>query len=166
MKNSSSQSKTCIYINKHLKFNQWIVKTAESDICLIKILTCNADDKTQALKLLNVYNSCSLFTTFIEKSSINSHLNELFKNDCEQLIIKDFNLHHSHWKKRRCFTRHTIIDTLLNIITNIRLKLLLKSDIITCKAHNQFMMIDLIKTITTRAKQIFEKSNTIKTEWI
>ncbi len=37
-----------------------------------------------------------------------------------------------------------MIDTLLNIITNIRLKLLLKSDTITCEAHNQFTMIDLV----------------------
>ncbi len=37
-----------------------------------------------------------------------------------------------------------MIDTLLNIITNARLKLLLKSDTITCEAHNQFTMIDLV----------------------
>ncbi len=37
-----------------------------------------------------------------------------------------------------------MINTLLNIITNIRLKLLLKSNTITCEAHNQFMMIDLV----------------------
>jgi len=60
------------------------------------------------------------------------------------LIIKDFNLHHSHWERWRCFTHHMMIDTLLNIITNARLKLLLKSDTITCEAHNQFTMIDLV----------------------
>ncbi len=49
VKNTSSQSKTCIYVNKHLQFNQWIVKTAESNICSIRILTCNTDDKTQML---------------------------------------------------------------------------------------------------------------------
>ncbi len=144
VKNSSFQSRTCIYINKHLRFDQWIVETAESDICSIRILTHNTDDKTQTLRLLNIYNSCSLFTTFTEKSSIIFHLNELLKNDCEQLIIEDFNLHHSHWERWRCFTRHTMIDTLLNIITNARLKLLLKSNIITCEAHNQFTTIDLI----------------------
>ncbi len=37
-----------------------------------------------------------------------------------------------------------MIDTLLNVITNARLKLLLKSDTITREAHNQFMMIDLV----------------------
>ncbi len=37
MKDSSSQAKTCIYVNKHLKFNQWMMKTIESNICLIKI---------------------------------------------------------------------------------------------------------------------------------
>ena len=71
-------------------------------------------------------------------------MNKLLKNDCKQLIIKDFNLHHSHWKERRCFTRHMMTDTLLNVITNARLKLLLKSNIITREAHNQFTMIDLV----------------------
>ncbi len=144
VKNSSSQLRTCIYVNKCLRLNQWIVETAESDICLIRILTCNTDDKTQTLKLLNVYNSCSLFTTFTEKSLIISRLNELLKNDCKQLIVKDFNLHHSHWEKWRCFTRHMMTDTLLNVITNARLKLLLKSDTITREAYNQFTTIDLV----------------------
>ncbi len=98
----------------------------------------------QMLRLLNVYNSCSLSTTFTKKSSIIFRLNELLKNDCEQLIIENFNLHHSHWKKWKCFTHHTMIDILLNIIINARLKLLLKLNIITCEAHNQFTMIDLV----------------------
>jgi len=96
------------------------------------------------LKLLNIYNSCSLFTTFTKRFSIISHLNELLKNDCKQLIIKDFNLHHSHWERWRCFTHHMMIDTLLNIITNARLKLLLKSNIVTYETHNQFTTIDLV----------------------
>ena len=98
----------------------------------------------QTLRLLNVYNSCSLFTTFTKESLIIFCLNELFKNDCKQLIIKDFNLHHLYWEKWRCFTCHMMIDTLLNIITNARLKLLLKLNIITHEAHNQFTMIDLV----------------------
>ncbi len=144
VKNSSSQSRTCIYINKCLRLNQWIVETAKSDICSIRILTRNTDNETQTLRLLNVYNSCSLFTTFTEKSSIISRLNKLLKNDCKQLIIEDFNLHHSHWERRRCFTRYMMTDILLNVITNARLKLLLKSDTITCEAYNQFTTIDLV----------------------
>ena len=35
-------------------------------------------------------------------------------------------------------------DTLLNVITNARLRLLLKSDTITRKIYNQFMMINLV----------------------
>ncbi len=98
----------------------------------------------QTLRLLNVYNSSSLFITFTEKFSTISRLNKLFKNDCKQLVIKDFNLHHLHWEKRRCFTQHMMIDTLLNVITNTRLRLLLKSDTITRKTYNQFTMIDLV----------------------
>ncbi len=96
VKNTSSQSRTCIYVNKCLRFDQWMIETIESNICLIRILTYNIDDKIQTLQLINIYNSCSLFFTFIKKSSIISHLSKLLKDDCKQLIMKDFNLHHSH----------------------------------------------------------------------
>ncbi len=121
-----------------------MIKTVELDICLIRIVTHNTDDKTQTLQLINVYNSCSLFSTSTERSSIISRLSELLKDDCKQLIMKNFNLHHSHWKKRKCFTQHAAVDSLLDIVTNIKLKLLLKSDIITCKTYNQFTTIDLV----------------------
>ncbi len=60
-----------------------MIETAESDICSIRILTHNTDDEMQTLQLINVYNSCSLFSTFTEKSSIISCLSKLFKDDCE-----------------------------------------------------------------------------------
>ncbi len=144
VKNTSSQSRTCIYVNKHLRLDQWMIETAESDICLIRIVTYNTDDEMQMLQLINVYNLCSLFSTSTEKSSIISRLSELLKDNCAQLIMRNFNLHHSHWEKRRCFTQYTAVNSLLNIVTNAKLKLLLKSDIITCKTHNQFTIIDLV----------------------
>ncbi len=144
VKNTSLQSRTCIYVNKCLRLNQWMIETVKLNICLIRILTCNTDDKIQTLQLINIYNSCLLFSTFTEKSSIIFRLSKLLKDDCKQLIMKYFNLHHSHWKEWRCFTQYTVINSLLNIITNIKLKLLLKSNIITCKIHNQFTTIDLV----------------------
>ncbi len=95
------------------------------------------------LWLINVYNSCLLFIIFTEESFIISHLNELIKNDYEQLIVEDFNLHHLHWRDRRCFTHHTTTDALLNIVTNARLKLLLELNIITKETHNQLTTINL-----------------------
>ncbi len=121
-----------------------MIEIVESDICLIRILTHNTDNEMQTLQLINIYNSCSLFFTSTEKSSIIFRLSELLKDNCKQLIMKDFNLHHSHWEKWKCFTQHAVINNLLNIITNAKLKLLLKSDIITCKTHNQFTTIDLV----------------------
>ncbi len=144
VKNTSSQSRTCIYVNKCLRLDQWMIETVESDICLIRILTYNTDNETQTLQLINIYNSCSLFFTFIKRSSIISYLSKLLKDNCKQLIVRDFNLHHFHWKRWRCFTQHAAIDSLLDIITNTKLKLLLKSNTITCKTHNQFTTIDLI----------------------
>ncbi len=58
--------------------------------------------------------------------------------------MRDFNLHHFHWEKWRCFTQHAAINSLLDIITNVKLKLLLKLNIITCKTYNQFTIIDLV----------------------
>ncbi len=144
VKNTSSQSRTCIYVNKYLRLDQWMIETVELDICLIRILTHNIDDETQTLQLINIYNSCSLFFTSIKRSLIISHLSELLKNDCKQLIVKDFNLHHSHWEKWRCFTQHAAINSLLDIITNVKLKLLLKLNTVTRKTYNQFTTIDLV----------------------
>ena len=144
VKNTSSQLRTCIYVNKCLRLNQWVIETVESNICLIRILTCNIDNEMQTLQLINIYNLCSLFFTFTEKSSIIFRLSKLLKDNCKQLIIRDFNLHHFHWKEWRCFIQHAAINSLLDIITNTKLKLLLKSDIITCKTHNQFTTINLV----------------------
>jgi len=143
VRNSSSQARTCIYINKYLKLNQWIMKIIESNICLIKLQTSNSKDEIQTLQLINVYNSCSLSIIFTEESSTISRLNELIKDDCEQLIIEDFNLHHLYWEGRRCFTYHTATDALLDIVMNVRLKLLLESDTITKETHNQLTTINL-----------------------
>jgi len=115
----------------------------ESNICSIKLQTSNSKGKIQTLQLINVYNSCSLSIIFTEESSTISRLNELIKDDCEQLVVEDFNLHHSHWEGRRCFTHHTATNALLDIITNARLELLLESGTITRKTHNQLTTINL-----------------------
>ncbi len=119
------------------------MKIIELNICLIKLQTSNSKDEIQMLRLINIYNSCSLSIIFTEESFTISRLNKLIKDDCKQLIIEDFNLHHSYWEGRRCFTCHIATDALLDIITNMRLKLLLESDIITKETHNQLTTIDL-----------------------
>ena len=119
------------------------MKIIESNICSIKLQTSNSKDEIRTLWLINIYNSCLLSIIFTEESSTISRLNKLIKDDCEQLIVEDFNLHHSHWEGRRCFTHHTATDALLDIITNARLKLLLESGIITKETHNQLTTIDL-----------------------
>ncbi len=115
----------------------------ESNICSIKLQTSNSKGKIQTLRLINVYNSCSLSIIFTEESSTISRLNELIKDDCEQLVVEDFNLHHSYWEGRRCFTHHTAMNALLDIITNARLELLLESGTITRKIRNQLTTINL-----------------------
>ncbi len=72
------------------------MKIIESNICSIKLQTSNSKDEIQTLRLINIYNSCSLSIIFTEESSTISRLNKLIKDDCEQLIVEDFNLHHSH----------------------------------------------------------------------
>ncbi len=144
VRDSSFQVRTCIYVNKHLKFDQWAIKIIESNICSIKLQTSNLKDKIQMLQLINIYNSCSLFIIFTEESFTISRLNELIKDDCEQLIVEDFNLHHLHWEGRKCFIHHIAMNALLNIIMNARLKLLLESDTITRKTHNQLTTINLV----------------------
>ncbi len=144
VRDSSFQARTYIYVNKCLKLNQWAMKIIESNICLIKLQTSNLKGKIQTLRLINIYNSCSLSIIFTEESSTISRLNKLIKDDCKQLIVEDFNLHHSHWEDRRCFTHHTAMNALLNIVMNARLELLLESGTITKEIHNQLTTINLV----------------------
>ncbi len=120
------------------------MKIIKLNIYSIKLQTSNLKDKIQMLWLINIYNLCSLSIIFIEESFTISRLNKLIKDDCEQLIVEDFNLHHSHWEDRRCFTHHTVTDALLDIIINVRLKLLLELNIITKETHNQLTTINLV----------------------
>ena len=143
VKDSSLQARTFIYVNKHLKFDQWMMKIIELNICSIKLQTSNLKSEMQTLQLINIYNSCSLSIIFTEESSTISQLNELIKDDCKQLIVEDFNLHHSHWRDRKCFIHHAVTDALLDIIINARLKLLLKLNTVTKEIHNQLTTIDL-----------------------
>ncbi len=119
------------------------MKIIELNICSIKLQTSNLKDEIQTLRLINVYNSCSLSIIFTEESFTISHLNKLIKDDCKQLIVEDFNLHHSHWKDRRCFTHHTMTNALLDIVMNVRLKLLLELNTITKETYNQLTTINL-----------------------
>jgi len=96
-----------------------------------------------ACNVCNIFPVGPLSTTSTEGPSTIPRLNELIKDDCEQLIMGDFNLHHPHWGGRRCLTRHTAADSLLNVVTNARLELLLEPGTITREAHNQFTTIDL-----------------------
>ncbi len=119
------------------------MKIIELNICSIKLQTSNLKDEIQTLRLINVYNLCSLSIIFTEESFTISHLNKLIKDDCKQLIVEDFNLHHSHWKDRRCFTHHTMTNALLDIVMNVRLKLLLELNTITKETYNQLTTINL-----------------------
>ena len=70
---------------------------------------------------------------------------EIFNHFSFEWIIQEWLQTTDHRReKQRCFTHHMMINTLLNIIINTRLKLLLKLNIITYEAYNQFTMIDLI----------------------
>ncbi len=39
VENTLSQSRICIYVNKQLKLDQWVIEMIKSNICLIRLLT-------------------------------------------------------------------------------------------------------------------------------
>ena len=120
------------------------MKVIELNICSIKLIIHSLNNKQLMLHLMNIYNLNLISIILIKNSLIISLLNKLIENDCEQSIIKDFNLHHSHWESRKYFIHYMIMNSLLNVIMNVKLKLLLKLNIITCEAYNQHTMKNLI----------------------
>ncbi len=72
------------------------MKVIELNICSIKLIIHSLNNKQLMLHLMNIYNLNLISIILIKNSLIISLLNKLIENDCEQSIIKDFNLHHSH----------------------------------------------------------------------
>ena len=118
------------------------MKHNEKDIESIH-LRVNTEVKQTELIIHNIYNSCSISTSFTGSPSTLPQLAEALAAPGEHLVVGDFNLHHPYWGGPRCLTRHAMADKTIEIATATQLNLLLPAGTITREQNQQKTTIDL-----------------------
>ncbi len=86
----------CFYINTKFDVNKWSMYFSFENVCTLKLKTI--DDRI--INIHNVYNSSFVFYTFrIVLIALKTMKSKLI-NEEKHILLNDFNLHHSMWKKK------------------------------------------------------------------
>ena len=139
----SPLSRACIYINKRIDTNTWSVEAAETDYCSIGIEVKNGAGAATTIRIHNVYHPCPISTTSMDGSSTLPRIAEVLGQGGPHLLLGDFNLHHPYWGGSRCFSRHAMSDTLVDIVTQAQMDMFTEPGTVTREVGEQKTTIDL-----------------------
>ncbi len=137
---SDDDVRICFYVNTKLDVNKWSMNFSFDDVCTLKLRI--VDDRV--INIHNVYNSSFIFyilrivLTVIE--TIKSKLND----EKEHVFLKDFNLHHSMWKKIFKSIQHDATKQLINVVLQTRMQFMLSINTIIWKTKHSNNTIDLV----------------------
>ncbi len=85
----------CFYVYTKFDVNKWSINFSFENVCTLKLRTI--DDRI--INIHNVYSSSFVFYTFrIVLIALKTVKNKLI-NEKKHILLNDFNLHHSMWKK-------------------------------------------------------------------
>ena len=104
---SNHHSRACLMISKKLPCSIWTVKHLQSDIVSV-ILQLN--DIMMHIHSMYVLKSEKLHR--VNHNFSIHRISQLLQKPDEHILLEDFNLHHSRWKKTACLNRHDMTDEL------------------------------------------------------
>jgi hypothetical protein len=137
---SDDDVRICFYVNTKLDVNRWSMNFSFDDVCTLEIRI--VDDRV--INIHNVYNSSLIFyisrVVLIVIETIKSKLND----EKEHVLLKDFNLHHSMWKKIFKSTQHDATNQLINVVLQTRMQFTLSINTIIWETKHSNSTIDLI----------------------
>ncbi len=96
--------------------------------------------------LLSVYNSSFKDHEIIHEKENLSDIKKTLHMSKENILVKDFNLHHFTWKESFYLRQHLLLNELIEMITNIDASLALSQDTITRNYQESQMTINLVFT--------------------
>ena len=96
--------------------------------------------------LLSVYNSSFKDHEIIHEKENLSNIKKTLHMSKENILVKDFNLHHFTWKESFYLRQHLLLNELIEMITNIDASLALSQDTITRTYQESQMTINLVFT--------------------
>jgi hypothetical protein len=87
--------RTCFYVNTKFDVNKWSMNFSSKNVCTLKLRII--DDCM--MNIHNVYNSSFIFYTFRIVLIVLKMIKNKLINEKKHILLNDFNLHHSMWKK-------------------------------------------------------------------
>jgi hypothetical protein len=161
---TGEDTRTCFYVNKRLKVDDWDVEFSGGDCCSLRLRR----EEGPNIWIHNIYNpspssvndpsppqfidslqgSLNLDGSLNSDSSMNTeeppHVEGLLNRSGEHIVLGDFNLHHPSWNNHGRFTYHASSDALLEWAARRQLKLTLPADSVTWRARGSESAIDLV----------------------
>ena len=128
-KSSENNSpRAAIYVNKTI-LSAHSYELVSVSILDVMIIIIQLDQKQHLTLLINIYNTKKSTQLTELRTEI---LTQLRKNTYNGILIAgDFNLHHSLWNSSNYHSHDSEADTLIDIMTQLKLKLMLSAGIIT-----------------------------------
>ena len=130
-------------MNKKILISSWIMKHSRSDFSSLTFKL-----KDMMLHIHNVYLLLLKSLQNVNKDFLIYSLQQLLSRSDEYLLVRDFNVHHSMWKKTRCMKWHNMINNLIQIASKMNLTFLTSTDTIIRKFKNQINTLNLIFAMT------------------
>ena len=104
--------------------------------------------------MLSVYNSSFKDHEIIHEKENLSDIKKTLHMSKENILVKNFNLHHFTWKESFYLRQHLLLNELIEMITNIDASLALSQDTITRNYQESQMTINLIFTTDNIMNQL------------
>lgn len=113
---TGADTRTCFYINKKLKLDNWEVEYHSRDVCTLRLSVTTQDGSAQLteFQLHNVYNPSPSLVTNENPSSL-ALAEGLIQRMGEHILLGDFNLYYPNWNNYSRYIYHAEVDRLVAI---------------------------------------------------
>ena len=141
----NNNKRTCFYVNNRIDDNSWhstwyfknvntitlqLRQQNEEDAQSSMNTRSDSINASDSMNVHEVYNSSSINHNEILKKRSFFALKQTLRMQNENVIINDFNLHHSVWEKSLYSRQHLLLNNLLTMICNIDVTLMLFRNIV------------------------------------
>ena len=146
---SDAITRMCLFVNKRIAKTVYIHTFHSRNLISLRMRATN--DKI--INIHNMYNSCKDNENVNALLSLKKTLQEKFKK--KHVVVKDFNLHHSSWKKQHV---RTDVDAYELIVTmkKCKLKKITSIELITWSKHKSENTIDFTYTTSLLKDSMIE----------
>ena len=150
----NNEDKLCLLINKKINSNNWTTTWHFKKIETITIR--HRSNIAMMINIHEIYNSS--FANHTKTTNLNNlfTLKQILRMQNENIIVDDFNLHHSLWTRSFYSRQHDLSKILLKLMRMINAILTLFENIIIKDYHEKRTTINLFFTINALIKRLIK----------